>query len=521
MARPVFSLEAVLLAVAFAVAHTQSPLYYSNQNQYLLHGAALAQHGSLSADWLATTTDPTPLFSALAAGAFALHPCLLQVAHFALLMGYFLAARSLARAVPGAPDTRAARLAFAALFTAAHAALLRWASVRIAGVDYPWYLQAGVAAQYLIGPGIQPSAFGVLLLAGCAALAHGRARTACALAALTCWFHATYVLPAALVVAGTMYALAREGNWRSALACGALALVLVVPPVAYSLWHFSPFASASAEAQRVLALVRIPHHCVVARWFDAVAGVQLAWVALGLLLLRGTALGRALFVAALGGALLTLAVAGREADHSGFALAFPWRVSVLLVPVATVAVCAKLLTRKPPGARSAALAGAALGALVAGGACVTAFGIGYGTVKEEDPLYAWARDHAGPTDVFLIPTAFPKVSSGRGAVSNTFAPPPRANPDTNQIPVDLQRFRLAGGARLYVDFKSVPYAAAEVMEWQRRMRFAVETYGGAWSVEALKREGVTHVVAPAHKVPALPGATEAYRDAAYVVLRLP
>jgi hypothetical protein len=30
-------LEAILLAVLFAVAHTQSPLYYSNQNQYLLH----------------------------------------------------------------------------------------------------------------------------------------------------------------------------------------------------------------------------------------------------------------------------------------------------------------------------------------------------------------------------------------------------------------------------------------------------------------------------------------------------
>jgi hypothetical protein len=521
MARPVVSLEAVLLAVAFAVAHTQSPLFYSNQNQYLLHGAALAHHGSLASDWLATTTDPTPLFSALAGAAFALHPFALQVAHFVLLMAYFLAARRLARAVPGVPDARAARLAFAALFTAAHAGIVRYASVQLAGVDFPWYLQAGVAAQYLLGPGVQPSAFGVLLLAACAALAHGRARTACALAALTCWFHATYLLPSALVVVGAMYALARESKWRGAFQCGALALVLVVPPVAYSLWHFSPFAPDSAEAQRVLALVRIPHHCVVARWFDGVAAVQLAWVALGLLLLRGTALGRALCVAALGGTLLTLAVAGREADVPGFALAFPWRVSVLLVPVATTVVCAKLLTLKPPGARGAALAGAALGALVTGGALVTALGLGYGTVKEEESLYAWAREHAGPNDVFLIPTAFPKVSSGRGAVSNTFAPPPRANPETNQIPVDLQRFRLAGGARLYVDFKSVPYAAGEVLEWQRRMRFAVDANGGAWSVEALKREGITHVVAPASKLPPLPGATEAYRDAAYVVLRLP
>src|SRR5947208_5626349 len=104
------TLEAVLLAAAFAVAHTQSPLYYSNQNQYLLHGAALAHHGHLAHDWLATTRDPTPLFSALVAAAYSVHPWLLQPAYFILLMGYFLAVRWLVAAVPGFPDTRASRV---------------------------------------------------------------------------------------------------------------------------------------------------------------------------------------------------------------------------------------------------------------------------------------------------------------------------------------------------------------------------------------------------------------------------
>src|SRR5436190_21036145 len=118
-------LEALLLAVAFALAHTQSPLYFSNQNQYLLHGAALTHHGHLAHDWLAATRDPTPLFSLLVAGAYSVHEWVLQPAYFAMLIGYFLAARWLVAAVPGFPDTRAARVAFAALFTAAHAAILR------------------------------------------------------------------------------------------------------------------------------------------------------------------------------------------------------------------------------------------------------------------------------------------------------------------------------------------------------------------------------------------------------------
>lgn len=518
MTRPPVSPEALLLAVAFAVAHTQSPLYYSNQNQYLLHGAALGGHGHLAGDWLAATADPTPLFSALVAGAYRTHPFALHAAHFALLMGYFLAARGVARAVPGFPDTRAARVAFAALFTAAHAALLRWASVRLTGTDYPWYLQAGVAAQYLLGPGVQPSAFGVLLLGACAALARGRAALACGLAAGACWFHATYLLPAALFVAGALVALVRAGAPRRAAACGALALALAVPVVWYAAAHFGPFDPNAAEAQRVLVTVRIPHHCVAARWFDAVAGAQLVWAGVALVLLRGTALGRALAVAAAGGAALTALVAGREAEVPGFALAFPWRVSVLLVPVATAVVCAKALAWKPPGARAATAAGAVLGALAAGGAGVTALGLGYRTADEEEPLYEWVRAHAGPGDVFLIPAAFPKVSAGRGAVSNTFAPPPRANPDTNQIPVDLQRFRLKTGARVYVDFKSVPYAAAEVLEWQRRMRFAAAAFGGGWSAEALRREGVTHVVVPRGAAP--PPGAEVYRGPAHAVYRV-
>ena len=40
--------------ILFALAYTQAPLYYSNQNQYLLHGLATAGYGHLDGDWLAT-----------------------------------------------------------------------------------------------------------------------------------------------------------------------------------------------------------------------------------------------------------------------------------------------------------------------------------------------------------------------------------------------------------------------------------------------------------------------------------
>ena len=57
----------LVCAVLFAVAHTQSPLYYSNQNQYFLKGVANGTDTPLSHDWLVTTADPVPAFSAFVA----------------------------------------------------------------------------------------------------------------------------------------------------------------------------------------------------------------------------------------------------------------------------------------------------------------------------------------------------------------------------------------------------------------------------------------------------------------------
>jgi hypothetical protein len=515
-------LEAFLLAFAFAVAHTQSPLYYSNQNQYLLHGAALADHGHLAHDWLANTRDPTPLFSALVAAAFSVHPWLLQVAYFLLLMGYFLAARWLVAAMPGFPDSRAARISFAALFTVAHAAIFRYASVQVTGVDYPWYSQAGVAAQYMLGTGLQPSAFGALLLVAVAAFAHGRPVLACAMAGLACGFHSTYLLPAALVVFGILVELIRDSQTRTAIRAAVAALATVAPVVAYTVSQFNPFDPHSDNALHILADIRIPHHCVIRRWFDVVAGLQLIWIALGLVVLRKTPVGRVLLVAGVCGVALTLLQYATDSDR--LALAFPWRISVLLVPVATAALIAKLLAWKLPGKWAERGAFAILAALAAGGIAVTACGLGYRTVDEHG-LYDHIRATATPDDVYLLPVQLPNVGTGRGAVSNTFAPPPRAKEGTNQIPVDLQRFRLETGACIYVDFKSVPYEALEVEEWHRRMQFATDF--NAKSVrdyaayrDALKREGITHVVVPASRPFVAEWVEEVYSDDAYIVYRV-
>jgi hypothetical protein len=514
----------VLLAAVFALAHTQSPLYYSNQNQYLLHGLAAGGYGHLKDDWLANTRDPTPVFSRLVELAYrTLGEWSFQAAYFLLLVGYFLSARWLVRAVPGLPDTPTFRLAWAALFTAGHAAILRVASVELTGVDYPWYFQAGLASQYVLGPGLQPSAFGVLLITGLAAFAHGRPALAAALFAASTVFHSTYLLPAGLFTLAALRVLVYDGRFRTAFVAGGVALLIVVPVVVYVAANFAPSPTKQFEdAPRIIAEVRIPHHAVVSRWFDATAAVQLVWIAVGIALVRRTRLFLLLTVPAVGGLALTLVQLGSGNDT--LALLFPWRVSVVLVPVATAVVAARLAAALPLGRIAAWVAGLVLAALAVGGAVVMAAGLGYRSADEE-ALYVFVRENAKPGDGYLLPVSFPAVGAGRGAVSNTFAPPPRPKSGTNQIPVDLLRFRLHTGTPIYVDFKSVPYADAEVMEWYRRMKQVEEWYAKTdWRApgvkEALRREGITHVVATRGKELRADYLEEVHADAAYVVYRV-
>src|SRR5438477_3295599 len=76
-------------SLVFGIAYTQAPLYYSNQNQYFLHGAARAGVGWLDRDWLANTADPTPVFSALVAITYRyLHESLFYV-YYVLYLGLY------------------------------------------------------------------------------------------------------------------------------------------------------------------------------------------------------------------------------------------------------------------------------------------------------------------------------------------------------------------------------------------------------------------------------------------------
>jgi hypothetical protein len=542
------------LALAFGVAYTQAPLYYSNQNQYFVHGLAQGGLGFLSEDWLANTRDPTPVFTAIVAFTYRhLHVDCFYVDYFLLLGLYFYSLAGVCAGLPARQPGRLAWFAFLTLLIALHAAILRIASVRLFGVDYPWYFQAGVANQYILGPGLQPSVFGVLLLTSLLAFVRNRPIVAGLFSSAAAVVHPTYLLPAALLDLAYMFVLYREGRGRTGLLLGAVALLAVLPVVAYNLWAFAPeSAEQFAEAQRLLANVRIPHHTQVGRWLDGVAVGQLAWLGLALVLVRRTRLFPVLALPAIASVLLTLVQLATGSDI--LALLFPWRISAVLLPVATAVILFRLTSgvaawlsagvgrpslavRTAREGRPTAVAGpgqwlgwAASGLVLTmaavGGLVVTLAGIGYAMNDDELPALDFVRRHQQPGQVYLLPVRIPPVGSGpRGAISASFTPPPRRGKAGNQIPVDLQRFRLVTGTPIYVDFKSIPYKDTEVLEWFRRMRQCERWYERRnWSRGAVAAElapaGITHILTTADRDLDGDGLERIYEDQFYRIYRV-
>ena len=512
----------------FALSYTQAPPYYSNQNQYLLHGIAAVGDGNLGDDWLANTLSPTPVFDALVTvtarhlgeGLFPVYYALMQGLYFVSLLG-------IATHVAGDRLTPRTRSPVAALLVLAHAALPRWASFQLLGWDYPCYAQGWLAAQYVLGPVFQPSVFGVFLVVALNQFLRGRPHVAVACAAFAMTLHPTYALSAGLITLGIGVVLVREGRVGRALVCGLLFATLVLPTVDYVLANFRTTLKTHGDAKSLLVHVRIPHHAIPAIWFDMVTALQLLATLVGVALTRGTRLYPVLQTLALGSMLLTAAQLVTGDDS--LALMFPWRSSVVLIPLATAIILTRLVTLTGSRLDRRAtpwLAGVVVAACAVYGAALMVLREGYAGRPTEAGLLEFVRTHKRPGDVYLLPVEVPKPPARwGGSLSSDFKPAAAPRLDGRVIPPDLQRFRLVTRAAAYVDFKAIPYKDVEVLEWHRRVNWAVDAFAsrdwdGDGTARAALAEGVTHVVTPRGKAITSANFAVEYADDDFTLYRL-
>lgn len=472
-----------LLSVLFSVAYTQPPLYTSNQNQYFLHGLAQAGLGFLKQDWLANTLDPTPIFSLLVEWTYRLfHRPAIFYGYYAVLLGiYLLAMLEIADELFQIRKSAARRLTFLGLFFLIHSAALRFFFSRTLGDNWTYLLEDGLADQRLLGPVLQPSAFGVLLVVSIFLYLRKKSVLAILAAILAATIHPTYLLSAAALTLAYMLSAFQAGaeqpltgRLKRPLLLAMLALLAVLPILVYVYSSFGNTPSeTSKQAQAILVNFRIPFHALPARWFDLTALFKIVLVASALILLRRTAIFPLMAIPALVAVILTLAQVFTGSNF--LALLFPWRVTTFLVPLSTTLLLAagvkhwfdRRMECETTGLLRIRAASYALIGLV----------VLVGTIR----LVLDFQRQASAPDRPVMAFAGEQASSGQ----------------TYLIPLDMQDFRLVSGVPVYVEFKSIPYRDADVLEWERRIQLTDLFYkkGDCGSLDKLAAKGITHVIA--------------------------
>jgi hypothetical protein len=116
------------------------------------------------------------------------------------------------------------------------------------------------------------------------------------------------------------------------------------------------------------------------------------------------------------------------------------------------------------------------------------------SADEEQPLLEFVRLNAKAGDVYFVPVQVPKLTARRGSLSSDFKTARVVRQDARIIAPDFQQFRLTTGARMFVDFKSIPYKDIEVIEWHRRLQVAeaIQRPGGFEAVQLRVAEQYVH-----------------------------
>jgi hypothetical protein len=448
-----------IFSAALALAYPQQPLYSSNQNTYLIHVVKHLPGYQLTGDWFAQTVDSFPLFTSATSAVVAL---LGESASHLLYVGLlFIFFRSLLEVLLLATPSRKSEIDKTKHFASCSAALfLLYCSpylLKLLAKVLPFSTKlyfvhglftGGLAGQYITGSIYQPSVYGILLIASLALWMRQKVLASVALLGLTPLFHASYIISSLAMSLGYFLSMTSAGV-RKAVAPALLYVFLVSIFVATNFDRiFSESTKEAVEiAQSILFDFRIPHHSNPSRWFGPGSLVQCGLMLAGVFMVRRT---RAfmpillLFILTVFGTILTTLLGSK-----GLALLFPWRSSVVLIPLSSALILSDF-TYRFPGFRGIPLK-PLKGFLALIVSVIMFFGIfnAFNYLRNGDlalsPLYSSMRKQYVEGDVFLI------------------------NPG-------LQNARMASGVPVYVDFKSHPYRPEELIEWKRRIDNARNLY---------------------------------------------
>ena len=461
----------LLLALVFAISYSHKPLYNSNQNAYFLHGLADGGMGLLDQDWLSQTTDPYPVFSFIVKMTYRyLHESVFHFYYFILLGVYLYGILGIASHIYNINISITKFIVYFAAVNLLHSTFFD----RLITDDFTY----GLAGQYLLGPMLQPSVFGVFMVLSICTFLRGKPFLAVLFTGIAVTFHPSLILCAAILTLTYMIIMLKDGkDIKKVLLVGITSLLTVLPVLFYTCYFFHPDSPETLkQVQNILMDYKMPCHAKPSHWFCLQDAFRTFIMIAALYIIRKKKVFLMFFLPFLIALLLTIAqiITGSK----NLALLFPWRVSVFLIPISSCILLAEIISR-------------------------------YFRKNEHQRLKYEKKIKSVAITVILVITLFGGIMTIRGHIKAgkaadvpmmDFVSATKQSTNMYLIPTEMLKFRLYTEAPIFVDKNSHPYKDVEVIEWYKRMQLAEKFYqlNNDYPADVLKEimadYEITHVV---------------------------
>lgn len=248
----------------------------------------------------------------------------------------------------------------------------------------------------------------------------------------------------------------------------------------------------------ILIHFRLPHHLLISNWFDSLIIPKFLIVLYALYLYRRTKIFPILFCLFI--IPLVLSILQLITGNRILAYAMPWRVFMILVPLASTLVLMQIIHKLDSNVRFinskyCVIVGViVLGFLVYKGIDISRKSFTNYFNQPESNVVNFIRNNSSENDVYLVNEQFRSF--------------------------DFENFRLLTGKPLFVDYKLHPYKKDEIVEWYNRIVFSHNFFskGECGSIKKFATEfKVTHIVQRKTNTFSCPGLTKIYEDKNYIL----
>ena len=331
-----------LMGIALTVVYPMQELFSGNQNVYFLWGMADLLPNVFAADPLLSSPNPYPLFSWLITLFHFRFISIWTTAIYVFLSSiYSFSIFGIADRIAPLYKNKMQFFSFTALFLFLHSSPI-WGTYLqlVVDVDLRWMWDSGIAEQGVLRGYLQPSVFGVFLLLSLYMAMQRKYVLAILCIAPAAIFHASYLFLGGILALLIIF----QSNFgKKSLLASVILLLLVLPYSYYIFSHFIQLDESLKTAinQSVMAGFDENIHINPSNWLNTKFYLQLLVMLLGFVILWKTRLRNIIIAIATYGTLLTLLAYGM--DNTTLISLNPWRVSVLIMPIASVAILSKFI----------------------------------------------------------------------------------------------------------------------------------------------------------------------------------